>query len=81
MYDREWRKIRAAQLAAYPWCARCLDDDVYRLATEVDHVEPHRGDREKFLRGPFESLCKSHHSRKTAREVGFIRDTPPAKKV
>lgn len=77
LYDRHWRKIRAAWLAEHPWCEECLRESCYTIATQVDHIEPHRGDREKFLRGPFQSLCKPHHDAKTAREVGFI---PPVKK-
>lgn len=26
-----------------------------------DHIEPHKGDPEKFWNGPFQSLCKAHH--------------------
>lgn len=72
--DPRWKSIRANQLAEYPWCARCLENDHYVAATDVDHVEPHRGDPVKFFSGPFESLCHRHHSVKTAIEVGW---TPP----
>jgi hypothetical protein len=27
-----------------------------------DHVEPHRGDLDKFWSGPFQSLCAEHHN-------------------
>ena len=67
--NQQWQSIRRRQLTEHPWCADCLGDGRHVLATEVDHVEPHRGDAEKFFAGPFTSLCKSHHSHKTAMEV------------
>lgn len=71
LYGRQWRRIRAAQLAKEPWCAQCLREDVYTLATDVHHLVRHEGDPEKFFAGPFESLCHTHHSAETAREVGL----------
>lgn len=42
----------------------CLDyDGVYTPATVADHVEPHKGDREKFWTGELQSLCRTHHNR------------------
>jgi hypothetical protein len=72
--DPRWKKIRAAQLAKEPWCARHLEQGYYVAATDVDHKERHEGDLTKFFEGPFESLCHSCHSRKTSVEVGW---TPP----
>jgi len=46
--SKRWQSMRARQLAGYPWCAECLKDGRYVPATEVDHVERHRGDPEKF---------------------------------
>ncbi len=70
LYDKtKWDRIRKRQLTREPWCAECLQAGVYTVATIVDHVIPHRGDPVKFYRGPFQSLCKSCHDRKTAREV------------
>ena len=48
LYDRKWKKRRAAQLAERPWCAVCLDDGIYTPATDVHHVVPHHGDRGIF---------------------------------
>lgn len=47
----------------------CLEGNVHTAATDVDHIEPHHGDVEKFFAGPFQSLCHRHHSQKTAGEV------------
>jgi len=62
-YGRRWRRRRAAQLGAEPFCAMCLAEGVYTLATVADHIEPHRGDFEKFQHGELQSLCKPHHDR------------------
>lgn len=67
-YGRRWKIVRDCYLAQHPFCA-----DPYRehqqptMATEVDHIEPHRGNTAKFwdFRN-LQSLCKSCHSRKTA---------------
>jgi 5-methylcytosine-specific restriction protein A len=39
------------------------------LATDVDHVVPHRGDRQLFWdTSNHQALCHSCHSRKTGKE-------------
>jgi hypothetical protein len=69
LYDRHWQQRRKIQLASYPWCADCLMDSIYSPATEVHHEERHQGDRMKFIRSPLISLCKYHHSKRTAKEI------------
>jgi 5-methylcytosine-specific restriction enzyme A len=71
LYDRKWRRIRAAHLSSQPWCERCLVEGIYTPATDVHHLERHEGDPEKFYNGILESLCKTHHSSETAKEVGW----------
>jgi len=62
--------MRAAQLAKEPWCADCLAEDVHVFASEVDHIRPHNGDPVLFFdETDLQSLCKPHHSAKTAQEV------------
>lgn len=70
---RLWKRISKRQLTKEPWCADCLKEGRYTPATQCDHIEPHRGDPEKFFKGPFQSLCHSHHSQKTANEIGWGR--------
>ena len=65
----EWARIRKQQLLEQPWCEDCRAAGKLELATDVDHVIPHRGDRNIFMSGPFRSLCHSCHSKKTVREV------------
>ncbi len=52
-----WRAIAKHQLAIEPLCATCLAAGRITAATVCDHVEPHRGDADKFWNGPFQSLC------------------------
>jgi hypothetical protein len=40
----------------------CEAAGVLTPATVADHVEPHRGDMEKFWSGELQSLCEHHHN-------------------
>lgn len=59
--DVQWRKLRARQLRDDPLCRMCKARGQITLATICDHIEPHKGDIEKFWAGPFQSLCKPCH--------------------
>ncbi len=64
--DRRYQKARRQYLAANPWCAMCG-----AIATDLDHIIPHRGDLRLFWdMNNWQGLCKSCHSKKTAREDG-----------
>ena len=68
-----WRKLRKAQLMKQPMCEMCDAVGRVEIATIVDHVEPHRGDMDKFWRGPFQSLCeRCHNSDKQRMEHGGV---------
>ena len=56
-----WKAIRRTQLRAQPLCERCLGREVTRAARVVNHRVAHRGVWERFIAGPFESLCKRCH--------------------
>ncbi|PLW77080.1 HNH endonuclease [Cohaesibacter celericrescens] len=59
-----WKRIRARRLAADPLCVMCLADGVTKAAEIVDHVVPHKGDRELFYSyANTQSLCATHHNR------------------
>ncbi|TDX31156.1 HNH endonuclease signature motif containing protein [Rhodovulum visakhapatnamense] len=65
-----WKTARAAFLEVHPLCADCAGLGLVTPATEVDHIARHEGDRARFWdRSNWQALCKSCHSRKTAREV------------
>lgn len=66
-----WQKARAAQLASEPLCRKCGKRGLIVPATVADHIEPHRGDPEKFWTGALQSLCgHCHDSVKQAEERG-----------
>ena len=67
-YGSEWQTARLYHLADEPFCRACKVKGVVVLATVVDHVRPHRRDRELFWdRTNWQSLCKACHDFKTGR--------------
>lgn len=71
-YDARWRQARQIWLAAHPFCADPFGEHgaFPVMATEVDHIEPHRGDPVKFWdTSNWQSLCRRCHARKTASET------------
>lgn len=67
---KAWKDARRAFLKRHPLCVDCGGLGLVVEAREVDHIKPHRGDRALFFdRTNWQSLCRSCHSRKTAREI------------
>ncbi len=61
-YDHEWRKARLEYLATHPHCRECSKSAITRLATVVDHIIPHSGDKRLFWhRANWQPLCKPCH--------------------
>jgi 5-methylcytosine-specific restriction enzyme A len=58
-----WRKRSRAQLQAEPLCRMCQERGMPTAATVADHIEPHRGDWNKFWLGKLQSLCAGCHER------------------
>lgn len=70
-YDARWRKARSSYLSLHPLCAHCLDANKVMASTVVDHIKPHKGDRNLFWdRSNWQALCAPCHSKKTAQEDG-----------
>ncbi len=70
-YNYKWQKASKAYLAKHPFCAECERQGLHVLATEVDHIIPHKGDKVLFWnKDNWQGLCHSCHSRKTVRENG-----------
>lgn len=72
-YDGQWQATRARFLSQHPFCVAKEDDGTAcrALATDVDHVVPHRGDRRLFRDwGNLQSMCARHHGKKTRAEGG-----------
>lgn len=66
----EWKCLRGNQLLREPFCRECARHGDRILATDVDHIQDHKGNWALFADpSNLESLCHSCHSRKTAREL------------
>ncbi|MBP5744148.1 MAG: HNH endonuclease [Oscillospiraceae bacterium] len=64
-----WQKMRADHLLREPFCRACAMNGIRTAATVVDHIQPHRGDWQRFTdRTNLQSLCKYHHDQKTMQE-------------
>lgn len=69
-YDRTWQRLRLMQLRREPLCREHqLRRGEIMEATEVDHIVPLSAGGANALEN-LQSLCKSCHSAKTAREAG-----------
>ena len=77
LYDSaRWQHMRAHQLAIHPLCKYCAELGRVTPAVIVDHIEPHRGDINKFWLGGLQSLCDPcHKSTKAFLELnGYRKD-------
>lgn len=67
-YGGRWQRLRANYLARHPLCEECLNEGRTVMATVVDHIDPHRGDKELFYNEDnWQSLCTRHHNSKTGK--------------
>ena len=66
--------LRPGQLLREPFCRECVRRGIRTTATVVDHIRPFRGDWALFVdKTNHQSLCKSCHDRKPAREQAAER--------
>lgn len=72
LYDAEWRRYRRQYLLEHRTCMDPFGEHgLLVIASVVDHVIPHRGDRELFWDSAnHQALCRLCHDRKTAAEDG-----------
>jgi 5-methylcytosine-specific restriction protein A len=65
-YDSRWRAARKLYLHRHPLCAVCRAEGRLTPATVVDHIIPHRGDKDLFWdQNNWQPLCKACHDKKT----------------
>jgi len=70
-YNYRWRKARERYLKEHPLCVQCEREGKLTPATVVDHIKPHKGNRELFWdEDNWQSLCKACHDSKTAKYDG-----------
>ena len=69
-YGYKWQKAREGYLRSHPLCVMCEAQGRVTVATVVDHIKPHRGDRALFWdsKNNWQSLCATHHSADKQRE-------------
>jgi len=66
IYDSRWKKARERFLKINPLCNECLKEKNIVPATVVDHIVPHRGDKNLFWdESNWQPLCKRCHDKKT----------------
>lgn len=69
LYGHRWRRARVAFLAANPLCLYCERQGRAVAATVVDHIVPHKGDRDLFWsEANWQPLCKRCHDSIKAKE-------------
>lgn len=65
-YNRQWEAARAEFLAVH---AHCAHPTCTSLATVVDHITAHRGDRNLFWsKSNWQPLCAHHHNSSKQRQ-------------
>lgn len=81
-YDAQWDKARLEFLDEHPLCVDHKKRGYIEVATVVDHIVPHKGDKKLFWdQNNWQSLCKSCHDRKTQSEDrGSWSPSAPVKK-
>lgn len=67
-YKYRLQKVRKMFLKENPLCAECIKSGIITPALVVDHIEPHKGDYEKFWdEDNMQSLCETCHNKKTGK--------------
>ena len=70
-YNSRWQKARLTYIKHNPLCVHCLAEGITKLATDVDHIIPHKGSQALFWQtSNWQALCHECHSIKTATEDG-----------
>lgn len=67
-YDSRWRRVRKRKLRTDPLCEPCMKRDRTTAATEVDHITPLSSGGARLEWSNLQSICRSCHAQKTARE-------------
>lgn len=69
-YDSEWQRFRLWFLKAHPLCE---EPGCHEIATEVDHIVPLAQGGAHCSEANSQGLCKAHHTSKTNRENGRVK--------
>lgn len=72
-YNKQWMRESKKFLATHPFCVRCKKAGRVTPATVVDHIIPHRNNKQLFWdRSNWQALCKPCHDKKTWTEDARI---------
>jgi 5-methylcytosine-specific restriction protein A len=63
-----WRKVRLLYKKKFPLCANCQRKGIIKEARDIDHIIPLKQNGDKFSYSNLQSLCRSCHNRKSARD-------------
>jgi len=70
-YNYRWQQTRLGYLRKHPLCVHCQALGRVTVATDLDHIVPHKGDMEMFWQSSnWQGLCSYHHKLKTVKEDG-----------
>lgn len=69
--NRAWMVYRVWYLKRHRLCIECKKEGKTVVATEVDHIISLSKGGDFWDESNHKALCKSHHSSKTAKEIGF----------
>ena len=67
-HSAEWKETRRLQLRRQPYCEACEKHGRKERGTEVDHIIPIKAGGERLMLRNLQTLCKPHHTAKTAAE-------------
>lgn len=69
-YNSTWRIARDRFLKANPLCVHCIKVNKIVKATVIDHIVPHRGNKNLLWdENNWQALCKKCHDKKTGTMV------------
>lgn len=70
-YSSPWQRARLAFLKKHPLCVTCRAKEIVVPATVVDHIIPHKGNKQLFWDSTnWQGLCELCSNTKTAKEDG-----------
>lgn len=72
--SQKWRKMRKMYVAENPVCVICEERGFVSAVEEVDHIIPIRQGGAEYDWNNLQSLCKSCHARKSAKERHTMKD-------
>lgn len=71
--SREWREASLEYRRNNPLCVLCYKEGRVVAAHSVDHINPVVEGGDFWDKSNWQSLCKSHHSKKTRKELNERR--------